>query len=360
MVGYEPGNLVHPVGGLHHLLELHGAREHRVELGLVADPLGLAQVEELPVERLPVHPQVGGRERVVERHGGAVGDGFGDAVLVQIALRVVGAEDLEGALAAGEAVDGGAGETDVRGVGQGRHQVVAQVAAGGAVRLVHQHDNVGARTHVGVDAVELVNHRDDQPAVVGAQDAAQVLLALGHLHGADAVGRDVAEELRLQLVAVHQHDHRGLLLALHVAEQLGRDGNHGQGLAAALGVPDEAPALGRMPHPLDDLLDRARLVLAQDDFRQLVVFGQEDDVVVQHLEEPPAVEEGLDGFFVAPRRRCHPALTTADLESLRGAAAPSNPCAEGRRMLRGTCARRRTRSSFQLNRSLRLVLHVAA
>ena len=55
-----------------------------------------------------------------------------------------------------------------------------------------------------------------------------------------------------------------------------------------------------MPYPLDDLLDRARLVLAQDDFRQLVVFGQKDDVVVQHLEEPPVVEEGLDCFFITP------------------------------------------------------------
>ena len=93
-----------PGRGLHHLLELDGAVEDGVQLlGLVADPLGLAQVEELPVQRLPVHAQVGGGQGVVERHGRAVVDGLGDGVLVQVALRVVHAEDLEGALAAGRA-----------------------------------------------------------------------------------------------------------------------------------------------------------------------------------------------------------------------------------------------------------------
>ena len=102
-----------------------------------------------------------------------------------------------------------------------------------------------ARGHMSASMrVELVNHRDDQAAVVGAQDAAQVVLALGHLDGGDAVGGDVAEELGLQLVAVHQHEHGGLLAALGVAQEPGGDGDHGEGLAAALRVPDQAPALG--------------------------------------------------------------------------------------------------------------------
>ena len=79
------------------------------------------------------------------------------------------------------------------------------------MRLVYQHDDARSGVDVGRDVVEFVNHRHHQPAVVAGQDTLHVPLALRHFHRADAVGFDIAEELLLQLVAVHQHQHRRLL-----------------------------------------------------------------------------------------------------------------------------------------------------
>ena len=85
----------------------------------------------------------------MQRHGGPVVDRLGDGVLVQVAAAaVIAAEDLEGALAVGGLVDGRAGEAEIGGVGQRRHQVVAQVAAGGAVGLVDQDEDVVAGVEV--------------------------------------------------------------------------------------------------------------------------------------------------------------------------------------------------------------------
>ena len=55
------------------------------------------------------------------------------------------------------------------------------------------------------DAVELVDHRDDQPPPVGLEQLLQVFLALGHLDLAEADCLQVAEELGFQLVPVHEH-----------------------------------------------------------------------------------------------------------------------------------------------------------
>src|SRR3546814_17637256 len=89
---------------------------------------------------------------------------------------VLRAEGLEGALAVGGLVHGRPGEADQGGVGQRAHQVVAQVAAGGAVRLVDQHEHVVAGGQVGVGLVELVDHGDDQAAELRLQQRMQVAL----------------------------------------------------------------------------------------------------------------------------------------------------------------------------------------
>ena len=188
-----------------------------VQLLDVADALGLGEAQELPLQRLRGRRAVVGRQGVVERHGGAVLDRLGDRVLVEVALRVVAAEDLEGALAVGDPVDGRAGEADVGGVGQGAHQVVAEVAARGAVGLVHQHEDVLPRVEVGRDVVELVNHRDDQAAVVRRRGCwRRSCLLCGDLDCAEAVGGDVPKSCCLQLVAVHEHEH-GRVLAARVS-----------------------------------------------------------------------------------------------------------------------------------------------
>ena len=99
---------------------------------------------------------------VVERQRRAVLDALGDRVLVQVALVVLAAEGLERALAVGRLVDRRAGEADEDGVRQPGHQVVAQVAAGRAVRLVDQHEDVRPRVQVRRHVAELVDHRDDR------------------------------------------------------------------------------------------------------------------------------------------------------------------------------------------------------
>src|SRR3989337_4097711 len=69
--------------------------------------------------------------------------------------------------------------------------------------------------------------------------------------------------------------------------------DHGEGLARALCVPDQAGALHRVQGTLYPLLDRPRLVLAEDDLPQLVVALEEDDPVPQEPEEALPREEPL-------------------------------------------------------------------
>jgi len=92
------------------------------------------------------------------------------------------------------------------------------------------------RRDVGRDVVELVDHRHDQAAPVGVQQLLQVTLRLGDLDVPEPDGFEVGEELRLQLVAVDQHEHRRILEDWILDEALG-DGDHRVGLARPLRVP---------------------------------------------------------------------------------------------------------------------------
>src|SRR3546814_20921626 len=94
-------------------------------------------------------------QRVTQLDRGAVGNRLGDRVLVQVAGVVLRAEGLEAALAVGGLVHGRPGEADQGGVGQRVHQVVAQVAAGGAVRLVDQQELVVAGGQVGIGSASV-------------------------------------------------------------------------------------------------------------------------------------------------------------------------------------------------------------
>ena len=254
---------LHAVGGLEERLQAHRPVEDPVQLLDVAHPLGLGEAEKLPLQLLLRHPDVVRRERVVEREGRAVLDRLGDRVLVEVAPLVVPAEDLESALAIGDPVDGRPGEADERRVGQRADQVVPEVAAGRPVRLVHEDEDIRPGAEVGVRLVELVDGRDDQAAVVGMEELAEPRLGRRRLER-EAVGPQVLEELALQLVPVDQHED-GRLLEHGIGQDLLRRRHHRQGLARALGVPDEAPAPRRVERPLDHLLDGPRLVLAEDD-----------------------------------------------------------------------------------------------
>ena len=81
----------------------------------------------------------------------------------------------------------------MNGVGQAAHQVVAQVAAGGAVRLIHQDHNGLAGVQVGGDVVELMDHGDDQPTEILIKKVLE-LRASVRICDLDLFSLDLAEE----------------------------------------------------------------------------------------------------------------------------------------------------------------------
>ncbi len=137
----------------------------------------------------------------------------------------------------------------------------------------------------GRHVAELVDHGHDDAAVVVAQQLVEPGDAAGVLQVTQAERGEVLEHLVFQLVAVdHQQD--GRLVRLGGAEQpLGRL-DHGEGLAAALGVPDQAARALGIEGAADGRVHRAGLVLAQDVFVQFFVFFGKDDVVLQEGAAP--------------------------------------------------------------------------
>jgi len=85
-----------------------------------------------------------GCRRVVQGNRGAIVDRLADRVLIEVALLVIGAEDLESALAVRRLVDRRAREAEIGGVRQGAHEVVAEIATGGAVRFVDEDEDVAS------------------------------------------------------------------------------------------------------------------------------------------------------------------------------------------------------------------------
>ena len=154
------------------------------------------------------------------------------------------------------------------------------------------------------DLLELVDHRDDQAAAIRIEDVLQVVLALGSLD-MDVGGLHLAEQavhpplkLALQLVAVDDEDDGGVVEAGLVLEDLPGSGQKREGLARALGMPDEATGLLGVGAAGDDLVDRLALVLAQDRLLGLGVLDVEEDPVLQRAQEGVRLEERLDGALV--------------------------------------------------------------
>ena len=159
-------DLLHALLALEEVLQVHRAIENLVQLLDVGDALGFGEREELLLHDVVRHEHLVRREVVVERQRRAVLDALRDRVLVQVALIVLAAEGLERAFAVRGLVHRRAGEADEGRVRQAGHQVVAEVAAGRAVGLVDQHEDVLARVEVRRHVAELVDHRDDDAAIV--------------------------------------------------------------------------------------------------------------------------------------------------------------------------------------------------
>ena len=71
---------------------------------------------------------------------------------------IVYTEDFESSLAFGKTINRGAGESDISCVGEGSHQVVPEISAGRAMRLVNQDCHTFARVKVRGSLVEFMNH----------------------------------------------------------------------------------------------------------------------------------------------------------------------------------------------------------
>ena len=174
-----------------------------------------------------------GARVVKQRQRRAVFDALADRILVEITLRgVVDAEGLERPLPVGGPIDRGSSKTEIRRVRQGRHQVVAQIAARGAMGFIDQHVDVAARIQIGGHVAELVDGRDDEAAIVAAEqlvqsgDGVRVLDVLHPQRG------QVLEQLIFQFVAIDQQQDGGLVGGGRFEEQFRRL-QHGEGLAAA-------------------------------------------------------------------------------------------------------------------------------
>ena len=274
---------LYPLLALEEVFQVYRAIEDLVQLLDVGHAFGFGEGEEFRIQRLVRDEHFIWRELVIERQGGAVLDAVGNGILVQVALVVFAAEGLEGALAVDGLVHRGAGEAEVGRVRQAGHQEVAEVAAGGAVGFVDEDVDIRARVEIRRHIAELVDHRHDDAPVVVLQQLVEPGDATGVLQVAQAERGEVLEHLVFQLVAVDHQEH-GRLVRLGRAEEPLRRLDHGEGLAAALGVPDEAAGAPGIEGPADGRLHRAGLVLAQNVFVQLLVLLGEDDVVLQEGE----------------------------------------------------------------------------
>ena len=220
---------------------------------------------------------------VVEWQGRAILDTLRDGILAQVALVVLAAEGLEGALAIDGLIHRGAGETEEGGVGQTSHQEVAEIASGRAVGFVDEDVEVGARVEVRRHVAELVDHRYDDSPVIVLQQLVEPGDAAGVFQVAQAERVEVLEQLVFQLVAV-DHEENGRFFRRRRAKKSFRRLDHGEGLAASLGVPDEAVGAIGVKRALDNFIHRAGLVLVQNVFIRFLVFLDKEDVVLQEGE----------------------------------------------------------------------------
>ena len=184
-----------------------------------------------------------------------------------------------------------AGKRDVEGIGQGDALIERQPAVLGAVRLVHDDDDVvplGVGL-VGHDIlVELLNQGEDvglvlteQPLEVPAVRGPYLLLLADDI--AAGVG---AVDLIVQIVAVAQHQEGEV--AAQPTVHLAAEEHHGIGLAGPLRVPEDAePAARALPflHGAHRPVHAEVLLVLSDHLDQPLAAVVEQDEVLEQVEE---------------------------------------------------------------------------
>ena len=172
------------------------------------------------------------------------------------------------------------------------------------MRFINQAVYISARGKVFVGVVKLMNHGDDEAAKICLQQFAQSRLAVG-VFNLDVLGLQLAEqsvhpadELAFQFVAVNdQNDGRLAENILSLQDKPG-GGDHGEGLARALRVPDEPGLFGFVGTTRHDLDSRPRLVLAQDGLPQFVILDVKQNPFLEHFQNAERGEEGFDLLLV--------------------------------------------------------------
>src|SRR5579872_409709 len=136
------------------------------------------------------------------------------------------------------------------------------------MRLIDKDINIIACVAVLICPFKLVNHRQNQAALVGLQKLLQCRLTIGApggdillLHFAEQ-SFDPAFHLAFELGAVDNYDDSGVPEPLLLFENEPRRGEQRESLARALGMPDKTSILRGICTALQDRVDRAALMLA--------------------------------------------------------------------------------------------------
>ena len=110
------------------------------------------------------------------------------------------------------------------------------------------------------------------PAGVLAQQAAQVVLRLGHRHAGQAHRGELADGLLDEIEPI-EHDEDGGRVEVRLLAQLRRGKGHHQRLAGALVLPHQALPAARVATAGHDRLDRLDLRVAGDDLGRVATGG---------------------------------------------------------------------------------------
>ena len=167
----------------------------------------------------------------------------------------------------------------------------------GAVRLVHQRNDVAAVVQAARSLAKLEDRGDDDLAHVLGKQLLQLLPAVCLLQIGNVCSGERAGDLAIQVNAVHHDQHCGVLQA-RMHAQLLRGKDHQQRFARALEVPDQAlPGVARQ-HALDDLVGRFKLLVAADDLDALLfLVGGEEGEAAEDVQHHMWAQHAFSGQF---------------------------------------------------------------
>ena len=283
----EGAHVDHLLGLVQHLGT--GVFLFQVGLLLVSQPLGVAL--EPDVDGGLVLLQLHHAPFVEQRHDGAVGHRLVDGIGVDHAAEL-------GHIALLARQEWRAGEADIAGIREHLPHARRVTAQLGALGFVHQHEDVGrgiAELLVGQRLVEFVHQRGDDVRLAVGHQFHQMAAALGTVGREPAGGEGVAE-LLVQIHPVgHQQDAR--IADRRLQRQRAGQHHHGQRLARALGVPDDAaPALAAVVRLLDageHLANGEHLLVARDLAHAAVEHGEGPGHLQQALRPAQGVERAV-------------------------------------------------------------------